>query len=400
MRKQAIYLIVGRGLASALQAATIILLARSITIASFGIVNAVTGFLLAMGMVLDLGLSTYLIKARALGDSGRVVVILKIYSILTMASASISAVVIAALATRFNFDIAISLLGISAALERNVETLVAIPIADGDRFTPSINVLARRSVALALFSAGLVLHLNPLLVFSASQLMSGVVGRTLLIRRLGRNGSKVPTISKVRVIREALPFLVSNVAGQARTIDTSLVSALAGANSGGLYAAAIKLTNPLLLIPQSLSAVVLPHAARASVLEVKKIAIRLVAFHIALLIGLIPGMIFARPVMELAFGTRYAAASSILVWALASLPFIGLSTALESILQGQERQRFVSLNGSLFLAVTLVLLVSSTLLYGPTGAAISIFASFAMKDIVLFLGVARLGKIPNREIVS
>ncbi|QTE28899.1 oligosaccharide flippase family protein [Pengzhenrongella sicca] len=392
MRVQFLVILVSRGIGSLLQAAVLILLARAVPASVFGLVNAVIGIVGLVLVVTGLGMSTYVPRARALGRSADVAAALRLNTISNVVTGLALAGAIVAWTSWGGLPVGLAIIGASLALERNVDTLLGVPIADGDSRTPAVSMLLRRSVSLAALLAGMWAGLEPLWAYGAGLLLGAVAGQ-LHVRHVldvDRTTGRSPTPD---VLRQAWPFLVSNVTAQARTLDTAIVAATLSAASAGLYAAAAKLVQPLLLIPQTVGAVVTPHAARLEPRAARRLGLRLSAVFCASLAPIVPLMLVAEPLVVFVMGDAYAGAGPALAWSLAGLPFMALAASLGGLLQGQGAERLVAVNGTVFGLLMIPAIAAGAASAGIGGAAAGLGLSYLLRSAVLVRAVARLGSV-------
>jgi len=87
MKKQFLGLLTSRGLASALQAAALVLLARLVSVGIFGMVSVVTAVVGMVLVVTGWGLSIHVPQLRARGEHDRVAAALRLNSVSTLWSA-------------------------------------------------------------------------------------------------------------------------------------------------------------------------------------------------------------------------------------------------------------------------------------------------------------------------
>ena len=390
MRAQFLVILISRGLGSVLQAAVLILLARAVPASTFGLVNAVIGIVGILLVVTGLGMSVYLPRARARGDTADVAAALRLNTLSNVVAGLVLAGAIAIWTDRGGLPVALAVIGLSLALERNVDTVLGVPIADGDSRTPAVSMLLRRSVSLVVLLVGLRVGADPLWSYGAG-LLAGAVAGQLHVRHVvdvdhgaGRSPARV-------VLRQAWPFLVSNVTGQARTLDTAIVAATLTAASAGLYASASKLVQPLLLIPQTIGAVVTPHAARLAPLAARRLGVRMSLLFVAALVPIIPLMLVAEQLIVVVMGPTYAGAGPALAWSLAGLPFMSLAASLGGLLQGQGAEKLVAVNGTVFGLLMFPAIVVGALSFGIAGAAAGLGLSYLLRSVLLVRAVLALG---------
>ncbi len=172
-------------------------------------------------------------------------------------------------------------------------------------------------------------------------------------------------------------------------LDTAIVAVLLAPAAAGLYAAASKLVQPTMLIPQTIASLVLPKATRLGRDRAASLVRPMVLASAASLLVVLPLLLVAEPLVVLVMGDQYAGAGDTLRWLLLGMPFVALSAPLAAILQGSGRERVAALNGVAFAAVLMVGLVGGALVAGTEGAAAGLSASFVVRVVALTVSVRR-----------
>lgn len=383
MKAQFLGILVSRGLGSGLQALALILLARSVPAAAFGAVAtviAVVGFVL---VVTGFGMAAFVPRARALGDDDDVRAGLRLNGASTAVTTPVLLVLTGWWAVESGAPLAVALICLSLGLERNVDTVLGVPIADGDARTAAVSMVLRRSVSLVVLGGGLVGGLDPVLAYTVGLLVGAVATQVHVRRRVRELPGTAGAVPTRDLARRGWPFLVANVAGQARTLDVPLVAATLTPAAAGLYAAAVKLVQPLLLVPQSLAAVVAPRSARLERPAARRLAVRLVGALLAGGLLLVPFMVFGEQIVTLLMGPTYAGSGPVLAWTLAGLPFFAVAAVLAALLQGQSREHLVAVVGVASAVVTVLAVPLGAVMGGITGAAIALTCASALRAGVL-----------------
>ncbi|SRR5690606_26734003 len=394
VRRQFWGILVSRALGSAFQALALVLLARTVTPSVFGMVNvviAVVGFVL---VVTGLGMSIFVPWARARQAHGDVAAALRLNTLSNLASAVMLVPAIVVWAHVSGAPLAVALIGVSLALERNVDTWLGVPVADGESRVAVLSALARRTVCLVVLGLVLLAGADPVLGFTGGLVLGALVGQ-LHVRRAVRLAPAEPTPVR-EVLGRAAPFLVSNVTGQARTLDVPIVAFVGGPIAAGVYAAATKLVQPVLLVPQALSTVLVPHATRLDVDQARRLGARtLLALLGAAVLGT-PLVLLRDEVVVLVLGEQYRDAGATFAVALVAVGCVAWAVSVGAILQGQGRQRVVAWLGAGFAVLLLAGVAIGTYLGGPVGAA----AGLALAWFVYAVTLAALLASPVRTNAS
>lgn len=384
MKAQFIVVLASRLAASALQALMFILFGRISGVEILGITSAVIGVAQFVSIVADIGMSTYLSKSRASGREAAVHSAIRLNAITAISYAVAGCVLVLALFRGAELVVCLALIVVWMALEKSTETLLSIPIADGRKWTVACNVLIRRGASLGAFLAALAFTSSPI-AFGLGLLIGGLLGQ--IQARVVANAAMRPIVDHQKLsttFKAGLPFLVSNVTAQARILDVSIVGLVAGPTSAGLYSAASRIINPFMLVPSTMTALVMPYATRGDSRRAVRTGLTLTAMLLAFGVLLIPVMLYSEDVLVILFGSSFAAGAPMLVWLLIALPFVALSSPLGTILQSQNLQRSVAINGVVFSVVTIVALVIGAILLGAVGAAMGIAVSYLVKCVSLW----------------
>lgn len=196
-----------------------------------------------------------------------------------------------------------------------------------------------------------------------------------------RHFSRVWRLSKI-VFSKSVYFFSSMLIIQAHyRVDQIMISKIAGSDELGIYSAAYKLVEQLLMIPAILSAVLLPQMAlnrKNRELTKNRLSMIYGTTMLASIGVAIPLMLMADPLIRLAFGAEFSAAGGVLFYLMLGVPFLFLAnmSGLYFTVFGQERQAFIrNLSG---LAVNVALNLFMIPRYGAIGAALSTVASYFM----------------------
>ncbi|THG30775.1 lipopolysaccharide biosynthesis protein [Naasia lichenicola] len=381
----------GRVLGSLLQAIIFLLFTRVSTISEVGAAGIVFGACLFLGTFADLGMMNFVSRARAVNrDDHEVAQALVVNRYTSIAAAAVFAFGAWALAPTGVSSLALALLAISVAVEKNVETALAVPIADDIGVMPATSIVLRRASALVAFLALQVTGLDGLTSYAVSALIGNLVGQIQIqiwLSKHVRASNDIRFSHLVSVAQKGAPFLLSNVAGQARTLDTVFLGLFSTSFQAGLYAAATRLTAPLMLVPGTLTTILMPHAAKSSSAAARTTARNIILAYLACLLPLGIVGIFAEPLIVLVLTDRFAGAALPFTVALLSVPFVALSPALGAILQGQGHERLVAINGVVSACVLLVALVAGSIGLGATGVALAVGVVYFLKSVSLWQSI-------------
>lgn len=356
----------------------------------FGIVASVSGIGLVVFAVADFGLGSYVSKARAHGNDADVATVLFVNSVSTFSFGVLFSAAMFVLFLVRSGPIALVGLAIAFALEKNIDTVLGIAVADGNRWTPGISIIIRRLLGLAVFWTAVTLGVEPVTAYCSAYLISCVIGQIHMrgyVRRAVSRESLLTRSPTRELLKTSWPFLANNLAGQARTLDTALIAAISGPHIGGLYAAASRLTTPLLLIPGAFTTVIMPHATRGTPKQAQKTGWQLLLISLAITTLLIPATVFSSDLMSFVYGSDFRSAGPAFGWTIVGMTFIALSSPLATLLQSQGHERMAGWTAGIFAALTLLGVAFGTLIDGATGGAAAVAIVFAIKCLVLCVGL-------------
>jgi len=389
MRKQYLALLVSRGLGGALSALTFVIVARLSGVTAVGQLGSVTGALTFLYLLADFGMSTYIPRERAREQQARVLVGLRLNMLTSVVFGAIASLVLLGLGLHGDLNTALVLLAISLALEKNTDTALAVAIADGLAWLSASSIVIRGVLTLAIFWLLYLFDVEPVAAFCGGSLTGALVAqiqvRFWLSRAVAREGDRLPA---TEVIRGALPFFVSNVTAGIKNLDIALVTATNSVATAGTYTASSRLLQPFFLIPVTLTHLVVPHAARQDADGVRKLVRNVLLFFGGLLIGCFAAAASAPWAVGVLLGPKFEHSGGVLALLLIGMPFVALSSPLGSVLQGQQRERFVGINGVIFAVLFVVLVAGGGYLGGGEGAAIGVAVTYVLKCASLLMAIS------------
>ncbi|MFJ5861597.1 lipopolysaccharide biosynthesis protein [Pseudarthrobacter sp. NPDC092439] len=386
MKTQFLALLLARVFATAVQALTFILLARWAGVRDFGTVGIIAGICAVLFTVADWGLSSYIPRARAVGKNDDVVAGIRMDFVGNAVAGTLAATVIGALSVPLGISAWFILVPLGLAIEQFVEVALTVPIADKNKRSFVFSLVLRRVVSVVIFVSLHLLAFEAVASYAIAVLTASAVGFLHVVGVLrNRLGGMRTRSSSAELYRRLIPYLLANLSAQSRTLDTAVVGAVSSLSSAGLYSAAFRLVNPLMLVSSSLVAVLLPHASRKDLRQTRRIGRVLSCGAIILCVAMIPVISNAGQVMEFLFGREFAAAAPAFALAIAALPFLSLAPPLGGLLQSQGFERFVAVNGVTFAALNLALVFVGATFWGPAGAAAGVAVTYAGKSMSLLI---------------
>lgn len=399
LRSQFLWVVSGRVGAALIQAVTFLVLARSLQPELFGFFAAVFGVATVAQTVVDLGLSTMLIRERAANPKSPVIAgILKLNDRLSLALSVLVGALLGALGAYVDQNYLLLLpLAIWIGAERNADVWLGVAFADGDVRVNVSNILIRRVLTLVILIS-LSSLMSPLLAFAlgaaAASLLSSLFAHRFVRARL----EPYVAVSLRRLLSESWPYWLNSLATQMRNLDVTLVAIAATSVQAGFFSAGSRLTGPLRILPTSLASVLLPAASRSNSSSIRRLIYLVIAATggLALIYG---GAIFFVPFfLPLLLGEGYTGAIPAVQIIFAGLAFAGSASLFGALLQGVGLKHFVA-NAAVVMTISCLIGVAfASSFAGAVGAAIGLSLSFLIQSVMLFIRLVLFVKRaePNR----
>lgn len=371
-----------------------VLVARAVSPAEFGLLAAVLGVATLLQTTFDMGVQTFTTKERAAyGDVGTVATALRFNSVTALLVLAIATLLLVVAAIVISPAIYLLLpLAIWVSAERTADVRLVISLADGDLNVNGINLVGRRALAIVIFIASQPLAVQPLLGYSLSVAIGGMASALFAYSYVRTRVTASPSLSFRSLLRQSWPYWVNSVATQARNLDSTVVAVVAGPLQAGLFSVSSRLTSPLRLLPTALSMVLLPNAARGDgskvviggLLRLTAIAVGVSSAIYAVIFLMTPGII------AVVLGSTYADSALPVQIVLCGLPFAAVTSMLSSILQGRNHKNFVALVSTLFAVGCLAVVAVGAVVYGAVGAAIGLSGSLVLQSGAVIIGFRHL----------
>lgn len=381
----------GRATASLIYTIALILLARWSGVEQFGRISGLIGLSMFLAAVLDLGLTPFLLRERALvvkgsGDVGAVRQALNITKV-----SAVSLFVLCALAgsVLLHIDpIVAVLVSLGAALDKFSDSWQAVLIAEQRNARVNRILLQRRLSLLAIFVVLYLLGADPLVAFGVSLTAAGILNqwyRRPTLRSIA--GSERSGVASV--LRRSRSYWVALVSAQARELDNLVVLAVTSGGIAGTYAAAARLSRPALLLAGAVANVLLPHLTVRNANDARRASALIGGVGVmsavggALLSPVVP------EVIDFLFGDQYVDAALPATVLLITIGPTAMCSAFGSALQAHGHARVVATNGVVFALMALTALAAGAYFNGALGAAVGIGTALSAKFLVLWLHCLR-----------
>lgn len=373
--------------AAALQAVLLIVAARAVSPAEFGVLASVLGIATVVQTALDMGVSTFVTRERAAEpESGAIATALRFNTLTSLAMAVLAILALAgagALNPVFYFLVP---LAIWMSAERTADVRLSIAFADGDVRVNSINLVSRRVAGILIFLGLLVFSVEPLLAYAIAVAIAAIGSSVFANIYVRRRVTARPDISFRQLLRLSWPYWMHSVATQLRNLDSAITAVVAGPVQAGYFSVASRLTSPLRILPTSLASVLLPNASRAGHSDMRKLA-RLASLSVGLCVA-IYGLVFALTPLVLPWllGQDYAASVPSVMIVVAGLPFAAAVSLFSSLLQGAGHKHFVASVSVAASTVCLALVALMGWAWGALGAASALSSTFVLQALAIYVG--------------
>ncbi|MDG4808163.1 O-antigen ligase family protein [Micromonospora sp. WMMD1120] len=370
---------------SGLQAVAMVLLARYVDPRGFGAFGGYFGAVAFLTVVADAGVSTALLRWRALGRDAAVRAGLRLNVLTTIGGLVVAAALGFGLTAGTMAPWVAVLLAAGWMLDKNVETMLSLAIADGRMGQAVASILGRKVMQVAIFVVAVEMGGEPFAALAYGLVVASVLA-LVHVRLVVRVSGAAASGDVWRALVDARAYLVSNVSAQARVLDATVVSLVVPGLGAGLYAAASRIFSPFVSIPSALSAVLVPHAATARGGEARRLFWR-TNLVVVLVVGAISavGMAASPWLAELLFGETYAKAGVVIAVLLAGVPSFCASSPCGAVLQGVGRGALVAKIGVVSAVALLGTVAAGAALFGAVGAAAAVSLSYLFKHAALLV---------------
>lgn len=370
---------------SGLQAVVMVLLARHVDPQGFGAFGGYFGAVAFLTIVADAGVSTALLRWRALGHDVAVRAGLHLNVLTTIGGLVIAAAIGLSLTAGTMASWIAVLLAVGWMVDKNVETVLSLAIADGRMGHAVVSILGRKAVQVVIFVTAVELGGEPFASLAYGLVAASVLGQ-VHVRFAVRTPGRATAGDVWRAVLDSRAYLVSNVSAQARVLDATVVSLVAPGAGAGLYAAASRIFSPFVSIPSALSAVLVPRSATARTHAARRLFWRM-NLAVVLVVGAVStaGVVTAPWLAEALFGEVYSGAGVVIAVMLAGVPSFCASSPCGAVLQGVGRGALVAKIGVVSAAALLIAVAAGAVLFGAVGAAAAVSLTYLLKHASLLV---------------
>lgn len=383
---------VARVTATAAQALTLLIMARTLGVSAFGQFAAVLGGMTALGILADGGATSGV--GRHHTTSPTIVQILRAGRLLSAATLLISVPVLAVAVHTSGSTILAScwLLCAWVPLERQAEVNSAYLLVRGRRTVVCGTYLLRRLPTLAALLL-LPVALGPVLIYAATMVTAAAVSVVVLGRQVSEEFAVVPSGRADARFRSTLipdrgtwallrPFWFSAVGHGIRQIDVAVLGLAAGTAVAGVFAPASRLVPALLLVPGTYTQLLLGRLAAG---QTSLTARHFVGVTVVATTSFVTLAMLADIWVPLLLGTDYLASVGVIRVVTASLVFAALSSMVASSLHATDRAAYAAV--AVWTAATMMIGLVAALgaTYGAMGAASAVAAGYVLQFILMAL---------------
>lgn len=376
-----------RVVAAALQAVTLVLIARVIGPSQFGILASFIGLIIIIQVISDGGIGTYVLRLRVNDPrSNQISLALKVHKFLGILACVLLMVasIIVANVTGLLWWLLIPL-AVAGYVERQGDVRLTLAIADGDVWKNAISLTLRRLLTLLGVLIGFYTTMDAILYFGIATL-SGSLLSLWLSRRIIDCPKYVGKFS-FRECRELYsacrPFWVNSIGVQLRNLDVILVATLATPVVAGYYGSVARSLSPLMMISSSLATVLLPIAAGAKG-KIEKSLVIPVTMVLSMVSMFYIGMAYyADEIVLLLFGPQYGPAAGAFRIAVLGLIFSSTSSLLTSLLQARALEKYVGFVSIFTSFLSLTAISVGVSFYGLIGAATGLALAYVVQATCL-----------------
>lgn len=357
-----------RILAAVAQSVAIILLARGISLEQFGWISAALGIQTAVLSLASFGVGPFIIREYATQNFEHVRAALR-FNVLTTVAGSAIAVGIGLVVTLYSPAVAgaVAVLGVAVGLEKNVEARISVATAQAQILTPAVAIGGRPIAAL-----GAMLALSPIvpapLAYALGRAISALIA-AIAIASVVRVPLSPERTALAPLLRLMAPLGLASAVGSLRSADTMLATATGGPAAGGLYAAASRVAQPILLATSAASSVLMRISATSTSTSVRATLRRL---DMIVITGLAPVALVAvvgEPVMTGLLGATYSGSGTVLALIALGLPLTIGAQLYATVIQARRDEKWVLGNTVLFTIITLGAVACGAFYGGALGAA-------------------------------
>lgn len=383
----AVLAVYGGRITSALaQAVALVVLARMVTPATLGTVAVYVAVVNVIGVVADFGLQSSASRAMARGERATVAWIASYRgrSMLVAALVVALGVAVARVVDSSFITGAFFLLAPWLLVETFNSLLLSLAVADQRSVHAAVSMTIGRLLALgAFFLVARQQWFDPVTSYFLFLIVSPVLSSFMAPSVLPSRDDREPPHGLRAALKEARPFWTASLSGQVRSLDTVVLSALAGASAAGLYAFPSRAVAPLRLVATSLAAIAMPSAARRDLHQLAVLERGMWAVAIGFVALTMGFWTVGEDALSLLLGAAYGDAAPLLAVLMLGVAANIPGALWSAVLQGAGRADQVARIGFALVLVFYVLVTGGILWVGALGAAWGVTATYFTQFLIM-----------------
>lgn len=376
----------GRIISAFVQAIALVLLAREVLPSELGVITVAIAIISAAGTVADLGIENSASRALASGDLNLLPPHIRHHALVFTGLSLI--VVLSIMCARYfvpqTIPFAFYLLGVWIWLERRSSLRISLTVASQRALRASFAMASSKLAALVFFYVALNLFdiKTDLLYFLFLNLSAAIA--ILLSPRLPRkNGINTPTDGTRAILKRARPFWMASLSGQARSMDTVVLGALAGPTAVGMYAFPARAIGPLRLFATSMGTIAMPSAAKEDWEQVNVLERAMWVLTCGFVAGTLVFGLVGQEILTFILGEAYAGSAAILAILMLGVAANIPGATWSAILQGSGKAKIVANIGLGLVPVYYVSVVGGISINGAVGAAWGVTGTFVVQLLIM-----------------
>lgn len=366
-----------RGLRAVTQAVLLIILARDVGPAGFGVIAAFLAAHTVLFVVAGMGTPTFVIREVALGNSARARAAIRLNS-LTLLFAGVVALFTGFLLISHPLLFA-AVVGnvVGLLIERFTENRLAVAYGQQRIHWPVVTLIGQALLPLVVYLSLDTLGMNSLAAFALARVASGVAGQlvALLVVRLP---DALTSYSARDMWRAQASYATNTAMVMVRSLDSVIVISIVGAAPAGIYSAASRVMAPFTILAVSMGGVLVPRAALASPARMRRRLDQMVVAGLVLSSLTLVLAPLSESLMAYAFGPEFSGGGPVLIWALLRSGPEVATPLIAAALQARGFERRVAFSSLATSVLTLGAVGAGAILGGAVGAA----AGFAVVGLL------------------
>jgi O-antigen/teichoic acid export membrane protein len=394
LENQWVFMVIRVG-AAVLQTFTFLYFTRLAPIVEVGLVASILGIMTIFITMLDFGSRNLAPIEYKKGNSQGVIGILNINWFSSFVILFASSIIVTLLILKAELYPEFLLITIWFTIEKTIETIMSLASVNSNPRHIFISTIFRRLIPAVCFILLSSFNSNPLLDLSASLLLGSFFGlpHSLLWLRSNRLLRKPTYRLLMGTIKFTKDISTQSFWNLAINTDVLLIGLFGGSFQTGLYAAAVRVSNPFYLINETFLSSFRPMISTSSDSIRRFWRKRFILVFLAFSIFSLVIVFSSEIIITLLFGDRYTSSAKYLELIFAFLPSILASYALQSFLIGLGDLNFLKNQSILFALTSLVFGTVGGLFFQGLGVVVGMQLPYVLRGCIL---LSRLNHLLER----